>query len=222
MEIFSLLTLLFASGGIYALYKMWPNVRPGNSKIQNDLKLMKEEMDQWSNDLVEFEKQELEALSFNQIKKSQSKNFTQTAKGIFTTIFHEPVIAYSYKKYRSSKEYAILYARTLKDTFVYKIDKKEIRMVLNDKLIGVFDRGMLTLHDNPKNKPKARLVKDKSGLLYSIVYDTIDLGSFYILPAATEKKGLSARVFQFTRQELGKDDLRFVLLLTIPELVRIT
>ena len=60
---------------------------------------MRTEIAPYVEDLVPLESEELELMSLNQLNQSLKKGMTTTAKGVFTSIYQEPLVAYSYKKY---------------------------------------------------------------------------------------------------------------------------
>ena len=100
--------LLLAGTGIYFGLKTLENYNPGRKKIQKDLKVLKADLKPLVSDLVPWTEEEMEQLSLNMVKKKSSKNITKTVKGIFTTIYHEPMIAWAYRKYVSSKDNALI------------------------------------------------------------------------------------------------------------------
>ena len=86
---------LISIAAITLLFYLVSNFQPGSNKITKDLKQMKAEVDKWVSDLVPFKQEELEQLSLNQINQVRKKGLTTTAKGVFTTIYHEPVFLYA-------------------------------------------------------------------------------------------------------------------------------
>ena len=147
--IFALMMLLFfmaaAMGGIYLLYQLILNFQPGGNKIRSDLEKLRAEMAPWFADLVPWDdKDDIELLSLNQINKSVKGGLGKTIKGVFTSIYHEPMIAYAYRRYLSSGENAVLYARTQHHEFLYRIRPKEVQISIDNQYLGTLnEKGQL-------------------------------------------------------------------------------
>ena len=149
-------TLALGGTGIFVFLKTMQNFNPGRKRIQHDLDQFKAELQPFVAELAPWSKEEMHQLSFNLINKTTKKQITTTTKGVFTTIYHEPVIAFAYRKYVSPKENALLYARTSDREFIYRIKNDEVELVIDNVLVGKIDsRGILT---NPKgNKMLAQI-----------------------------------------------------------------
>jgi uncharacterized membrane protein len=104
--------------GIMVLMKTLQNFNPGRARIQADLKKIRAELAPLVADLVPWTAEEMEQLSFNQIKKSIKSGLVKTSKGVLTTIYHEPVIAWAYKKYvREERTGCFMLGRATKNSF---------------------------------------------------------------------------------------------------------
>lgn len=84
---------LLVGGGIaiaalYLAYFALINFQPGKAKIRSDLKKMKGEITPWIDELVPWDREELELLSSNQVNQKVKKGVIKTAKGVFTSIYH--------------------------------------------------------------------------------------------------------------------------------------
>ena len=100
---FSLLAIVvLAVVGISLSMKMMQNYNPGRNKVQADLKQIRAELAPLVADLVPWSEEEMEQLSLNQVHRANKKGVAKTAKGVFTTVYHEPVIAWAYKRGRSA------------------------------------------------------------------------------------------------------------------------
>lgn len=128
--------LSLAGFGVYFGLKTLENFNPGRKKIQKDLKVLKADLQPFIVDLVPWTEDEMGQLSLNTIRKKASKNVVTSLKGIFTTIYHEPLIAWAYRRYVSSKENALLYAKTSHHEFIYRIKKNMVEIVVDDQLVG--------------------------------------------------------------------------------------
>ncbi len=138
--IFMGLALLFGVGlfafFIYLLVQMGVNYNPGKRKIQDDLTQLKKDIQPWVNDLVPWDQEDTELFSFNQLYQTLKKRFGSTsAKGVYTSIYHEPMMAYAYKGYSGNKN-ALLLIRTSHHEFVYRIRPKQIEVWVDGREMG--------------------------------------------------------------------------------------
>ncbi|RMG80228.1 MAG: hypothetical protein D6714_15065 [Bacteroidetes bacterium] len=132
--------VVFIVFSINVLSRIFGNYKPGKSRLQKDLQKLKSEIEPWVSELVPLDEKELELLSLNQINRKRKKGIVKTAKGIFTSIYQEPMIAYAYKKYVSSGKNALLYARTAKHEYIFRIKDDEVEIVIDDHLAGVMKK----------------------------------------------------------------------------------
>ena len=130
MGIIAIVTLVSAGAGAYMLSKAIPNFQPGNKKIQADLESLKQEINKLDIELVPVNQEELELFSFDQIHHNIKKGVAPITKGVFTTIYHEPILAYAEKEYISSSKNAIIFAKTAKHEFFYRIKKNFVPCLL--------------------------------------------------------------------------------------------
>ncbi len=131
------LTLVLAAASFWVIYLLITNFQPGSSKVQADIRKLRSEWNVLAPDLVPINKEELELLSVNQIDQSQKRGLVKKSKGVFTSIYHEPMIAYTYMQYASGRKNSVLYARTSEHEFIYRIRSKGVQVVANNQPIGV-------------------------------------------------------------------------------------
>ncbi len=173
------------------------NYKPGNAHIRNDLKLMETELRDWKDVIVPWSKENLDLMSYGLIHNEESQGMISTAKGIFTTIYHEPLFGYSYKKYISRGETnAILLARTTKHEFLYRIQGSEIQIHIDKQVLGIFKN--LELLYGGKNK---RLLGRLNGNKTTSEFLTIVLMDKQLGSVSNPKQTLkhNPRVFEFIR-----------------------
>jgi hypothetical protein len=219
--LFALLTIIvvFILGvaGIFASLKMLQNFRPGRDRIQKDLQKIKAELRPWVKDLVPWSKEEMEQLSHNRINSSVQKGVANTAKGIITTIYHEPIIAYFYKKYVSAKENALLYARTSNHEFIYRLKNSNVELVIDNELVGtISNEGVL--HHYKSQKPLAAINTIGKNKLLPVTVHGKEVGSL-VNPELARKS--NRRAFELLTN-MGKEEEALFLSLSILEMVRRT
>ncbi len=128
---FFLVITLIGVVGLLLLMRVIADYQPNERKVKADLQKMRDEIAQYGGELAPIDKQELDLFAVEQVQRTLKKRAVLTAKGVFTTIYHEPVAAYSYKRYVSSKLNALLYVRTAEREFVYRFKGKEVQIILN-------------------------------------------------------------------------------------------
>lgn len=212
----ALATIIALGGiGIYTGLKTMQNFQPGRKKIQKDLQQIRSELQPWVAELVPWSKEEMEQLSFNQVNRTRRKRVVTTAKGVFTTIYHEPVIAWTYKKYVSPKENALLYARTSRNEFIYRIKNDEVELVIDEALVGKID-ATGKLFNAKGNQQLAQINRDSSELLLPVVYGQKEIGNL-TNPDRTTKS--NPRAFQFLTN-MDQEEEAVFLSLSILEMIR--
>ncbi len=202
--------------GFIALFmamKMLQNFQPGRNKIQKDLQIMKAELKPWIADLVPWNREEMEQLSLNQINRTSKKRIVNTSKGVLTTIYHEPVIAYSYKGYLAKGENALLYARTSDSEFIYRLKKGQTEIVIDGELIGtIHENGVL--YSYKRGKPLAQINSERSQLLLPVKVNDREVGSV-VNPLLAKRS--NARAFELLGH-MEKDEEKLFLSMAILKL----
>lgn len=209
----SLITL----GALGLLFTVLTKFTPGEKRIREELKKMQTDMDSWAGELVPIDRQELELFSLTQIKNSIKKRLTTSGKGIYTTIFEEPIVAYSYKKYLGRKAHALLYCRTADHEYAYWIRPKGVQVVIDNQLVGTYkDNGVL--YSAKSKKMIARLNHSEKKITPVLIGEREVASMVKSLPAA--KNDLSARAFQFVRDDLTEEEEKLLLSISLLEMVQ--
>ncbi|MCF8247826.1 MAG: hypothetical protein K9J37_00030 [Saprospiraceae bacterium] len=211
------LFLILALGmiGITVLMKTLQNYKPGRARIQADLKKIRAELAPLVADLVPWSAEEMEQLSFNQIKKSIKNGLVKTSKGVLTTVYHEPVIAWAYKKYVSRKENGLLYARTSNQEFIYRIKNGEVEMVVGEHFVGILNQTG-TLVSQKGNKQLAQIVRNQDNLTLPLKVNNKLVGT--MSNPDRNQKG-NTRAFQYLTK-MDKEEEEIALTLSILEMVK--
>lgn len=170
--IFFLLSLFFIAViivvGVYFVAQFIKNFQPGKTRVNEDVKKMKTALQLFINDLVPWNKEELNLLSFNQINKTINKGMVKTGQGIITSIYHEPMIAWSYKRYVGGGDNAVLYAKTSHHEFIYRIRNNGTAIIIDNEEIGeIRENGVL--YSLKTDRLMARINREGSKLTRSIL-----------------------------------------------------
>jgi hypothetical protein len=216
--LFFLITMLVGVLGLLFLMRVFANFKPGERKLQADLQKMREEIGQYGGELAPIDKQELDLFALDQVNRVLKKRATLTAKGIFTTIYHEPVAAYSYKRYVSSKLNALLYVRTAEREYVYRFKDKEVQIIVNNRPLGTIKENGV-LYSAADGKMIARINREGTQGLLPVVTPSRELGSIVAtLPGA--KPVLSTRAFEFVKENFNEEEETLFLSIGLLELVK--
>jgi hypothetical protein len=198
---------------INLLYKFIVNFQPTTSKVTKDLATMKADIGQWASELVPWSREEMELLSFSQVKNIVKKNIGTHAKGIFTSIYHEPLIAYSFKKYVSGKLNALLYARTSAHEFEYRISDKGTQVIVDGRALGILQNGLLY---GSNNRLLARVNKSEELALRPVLVNGREVGN---LVARNRANKINPRAFEYLDQQMDETEETIFLSLAILDLV---
>lgn len=216
MGLFALITFLVALVGAVLLARGLKNFMPGDKRLFQDLQQLKEEMKEWKPDLVPISSEELDAFSFDQVQRSVRKRFGKTAKGAFTTIYHEPILAYAYKEYSGPGHKAVLYAETKDKSYSFIKDKKGVRIAAGQRQLGTLKEDG-TLY-SPKGGQAVATIGQSANRLLPVRTADRELGSLVDAPANTGKS-LGQRAFQFVPDDLAEQEKDVFLALATLELV---
>lgn len=105
------------------------------SQLLKDIDSLRKDISDLKKMLVPFNDDEMEILSLNQSNITKKKRFSPVTKGIFNTIYYEPLVAYGIKNY-SNKQKLILIC-TSADEFVYLTKGDKTHVFMNDAEAGV-------------------------------------------------------------------------------------
>ncbi|MEM9821334.1 MAG: hypothetical protein AAF985_09690 [Bacteroidota bacterium] len=217
--IFLIITLTLiaalAIGGIYFLYQVLMNYHPSKRKVQSDLRKTREEIQPWINELIPWKADELNLLSLNQVNRAFKKGIVTTMKGVFTSIYQEPMVTYAYRRYFSPQEDALLYARTAHREFVYRIKKGEVMISIDQQLVGVV-RENGKLYRVKSSQLLAQIDRDKDELMLPITIKDREVAG---LIKPQHAMNVNARAFEFV-SEMPEEEEALLLSLSILELVK--
>ena len=208
-------------GGVAITSLVAKNLAPGKKRFALETERMKQDMDQWASELIPINKEELELFSLGQDKQVVRKGITTTAKGIYTTIYHEPVLAYSYREYlgKADKPNGLLVARTAEHNYYYWINKGTATLFIDGQEVGTINRdGIL----RGKKTGKVIATLDKKGeKMLPVTVGSKEVGNLTKKQSSAEK-GLQDRAFEFLANEINDKEEQLFLALILEELVNRT
>ena len=111
---------------------------PSSRRIKKDLERMRQETQDWFMALIPWqEEKEMELLSLNNEKKWVKQTWDKFQKGVFQSIYNEPMFTYAYKSYTRSGKDALLLVRTKEHEYLYRIRKKRTDVIVDGKFVAV-------------------------------------------------------------------------------------
>ena len=105
------------------------------SQLLRDIDTLRNEISDLKKMLIPFNGEEMELLSLNQSNVSKRKRFSTVTKGIFNTIYYEPLIAYGIKNYSNNQKLILICSTS--DEFVYLSKGNTTHVFMNDTEAGV-------------------------------------------------------------------------------------
>lgn len=212
--IISVLLLL----AIMLFLKQWSaNRMPGKKQRDRAVAELKKDMDSWSADLVPLNKAELDLFSLTQDKQVVKSGTGATAKGTFTTIFHEPVVSYSYRRYLGSKANELLYARTAEHDYVYWTENGKTSLEIDGQPVGNMEGNALFGQKTGKELARIATVARENYLPVSV--GNREVGALQLKPLSNDDP-LSQRAFQFIPDDLNDKEEQLLMSLATRELVK--
>jgi hypothetical protein len=212
--IFLLFGIVFVITAFSILKKIVLNFNPREATLQEDIRKMRLAVEPLVHKLVPLDKKELELFSLNQVQQVLKKGITTTGSGVFTSIYQELLLAYSYKKYVGNGR-ALLYARTAEYEFVFNISKKNTIVAINKVYYGtIIDH---KLYRDAKGKQFIGMINDShSASVLPIVIGDKQLAA---LTNPNLVKSPQPRAFQFVSATLDEEQEKAFLTLAVLEMV---
>ncbi len=198
------------------IFKYLKNYQPGNSQVRADLKTMQADIQPWVDQLVPWDRENLGLLSYNLVEATIDEGLITTGKGMFTSIYHEPLLVFNYKKYISKDTNAVLYVKTSRLEFIYRLKKHLIDLHINKQFIGTIKDESLLYSAKTK-----RLIARINGQAHDSRFFQIVLGDTEIGHVVNPKLSLKHNppVFEFIKDNLKTGEEAVLLALGIPKMI---
>jgi hypothetical protein len=133
-----------SGSGFLGLFSILDFFRPGDARVRKDLEELKDGITDWVTELIPLRSgEDLDIFSYHQSKFSDKGRRRRRAKGVFTSIYHEPMVAWSFRAYSGGQ--AILFVRTAHQAFSYRFRKDRIDIAISNGFVGRLSKeGVLT------------------------------------------------------------------------------
>jgi hypothetical protein len=113
------------------------NAPPSPRRIQADLRAMMDVTRQYQQNIIPWEaEREMELLSLNREFKWVKGSFDKILRGVFFSIYNEPMLTYAFKSYVKEGHFALLYAATSSHQFVYHKQRERVEFFIDDQHVG--------------------------------------------------------------------------------------
>ncbi len=209
--------LTFAALGVFYILKVmgsfFINTQGVKSQIKTDLKKMSKDLEDVVNTLSPWEDNDLDLLSVEQVDLKKKPGIHTQFSGVLSNIYHEKIVAFTYKEYYYKKKKSILVARTSAHSFYYKITKKAIDIFRDNVHLGTLKSNGSFLQENVE---VAHVDQSQTMSLIPISINGKQVASL-VNPTSHVHK--NARALKLV-EDLSKDDKELVLSLSIFELIR--
>lgn len=218
MPILAILSVLVVVGILVLVQAYARNRMPGKKRRQKELEALRQDMAEWADTLVPLDKEELDLFSLSQDKQVVKTGMGGTrAKGVFTTIFQEPVVAYSYRRYLGDKVNELLLARTAKHEYVYWTQQGRTELSIDGQPVGRIDQRVL--YGTRSGKEIARIQPEAQQNYLPVRVGNREVGSLNT-DAPDKNDALSQRAFNFIPDDLSQQEEQLFLSLVTRELVK--
>lgn len=181
------------------------------NQMLRDITLMRTEILDLKKLLVPFNDEEMEILSLRQSNTSKKRGFKKISKGIFLTIFFEPLIAYAIKTYSTNQKLVLITTSDLE--FIYLEKDNKTHVYINDFEIGLLTKGGDLR--NAKNQMIARIEGGDELPTHAVFINEKDYG-YIVNPKFVNKA--SPRVYSLFKK-MNRDERNIFLCLTLINLV---
>lgn len=113
---------------------------PGTRLWNNRVQRLRDATQKLATGLVPWDGEMLQLLSLNRSQVQKPGWFGRPGGGVFTTIYHEPIVAYVQENTGKGR---LLMARTSNRELVFRLKEKETELWVNRQPLGVLTKGAL-------------------------------------------------------------------------------
>ena len=219
MIILVILTAIVIVGLVTLLSLFLGNAAPNRKQLDKTLDKLREDMRSWMGELTPIDQEELELFSLGQDKQTLRHGVTTTAKGIFTTIYHEPVVAYSYRRFIGPGTNDVLLAQTSAHEYIFHTRKGKTMLYIDGQEVGSLDASGRLI--GKRTKKELAKVNRETPKLLPVSVGGREVGSL-VRPKNRGDKDPQERAFQFLRNDLSDKEEQLFLSLAVREMVERT
>lgn len=137
---FFILALFFGGIGyiVFQMYHFYLSLQATSTQMNRDKEELREYLSEMEDEIIPIEHDELKLLSVRN-ETQQVREFKGTfSRGIFYTIYTEPIFKFVLKEY-SSSDRSLLIIQTMQGELLYELSDNASKVYWDHKLLGILD-----------------------------------------------------------------------------------
>jgi len=213
-----LVTSIIAVGtGVFLASRMWPNLAPGEKRVQQDIQELRDVLKEQRDPLVRLDREGLELLAAQETDRKTKRGFKKVRLGTFSTLYNEPILVYALRQYLSNGPDSLLVAYTAQHEFIYWIKKKETRVVVDNTYLGLLtddDR----LMGGSKNREELAVIRRNATGVESIWIGDREVATL-ASAGSNGKPQLQTRFFDLLSPDLSREEKVLTWVLVVERLI---
>ena len=179
----------------------------GKSRVEQERERLIEDVHSLSEGLIPWSKKDTQLLSFGLSEKKINKG--DSARGIFLSIYDEPMIAFSTKDFNNSKLVRMVAASTANHKLLFVQTPKSTQCYFNDQQIGFLNEEFMFY--SMKKRLAGRVNSGGTDSYSSIIYKNKELG--LINPLSFDSP-FNKRVYELVNDKLTAEGESILLTMT--------
>lgn len=192
---------------VMQLFSFYAGTKSAKRQRQRDLRYLRSLINEFKDGLIPFEESEFKLLSTNPVIKKSKRTRASFSRGVLSTIYQEPLIAFSFKEsFRDGKQ--ILLAQSDKNSYQLSNRGAVTEAFVDDVLIGIIN-DQNEFFDTNKNKIAG--IQQPLGEKYAKIF-LHDKDTAHINVKGSDTISESERVFSLFHDFKHEDSEEMVLL----------
>lgn len=188
------------------MLKILDYIFPGKARLKREMEELRKEVKPLSEHLIPWEGEELELMSLIHAERKVKSAFESSVTGIISSIYHEHMIAYQWKKLPAlGGDFQIIVANTAKYRYEYVIKGGKTSFYVDDKFLGELRK------DNKlylsKNRVLGSIEQKTNSEWWPIFFNQQLVGSLVNIQKA---RAVNPRAFQLQRGITSDGELVFL------------
>ena len=197
------------------MFKLLDFFMPGKAKLKAELEKARQEIVPLTENLVDWQAEELELMSLIQDERKVRSSFDKSVSGIICSIYHEHMAAYIWRKVFGLGDMDVMVITTKKYEYQYVQKNGKVSFYVNDKFLGEFRK------DNRLYLSRKRVlgeIRIDNSEWWSIYYDGEQVGNLVNVEKA---RHVNPRAFELRRGISDNAEMVF-LAIALYKIVEIT
>jgi|GEM_PF-721709 len=204
-----IISLIFFAAVLYILMLMlsfFVGTKSVRRQMERDLKTLDRLMGEFKDGLIPFEEDEFKLLSSNPVVKKSKKSNVLFSRGVLSTIYQEPLLAFSLKENRRDNN-VLLLAHSDKNKYQLNFKDGETDVYLNEEHIGFISNNHEFIDNS--NEVVGRIEQQLGDKYAKVLLHEVDTAHINVF---TQNMGESERVFSLFHDFKHEDSEEMVLL----------